>query len=337
MLHAYYAAMSALALLGGGGLALSGERRDGRALQASKAQLEASEARFRGMVENLPFPLTITALADRSLLYANARACRLFGMDAELREQGQRPDPSRFMLILPSVRNLFQRLARTEQVIIWNCNFSATMAPSSGRWCRRCIWCLITSRRCRAGFDISSRKLLEDTLRRQAQTDALTGLANRAHTLERAVQLREAALANGTPLAALMLDIDHFKKVNDTRGHAQGDAALHGLASTLEHNPAPPRPDRPLGGEEFAVFLPDTALGQAMQLAERLRMQVAITAMAAPGEPEPIRITISIGHGHAERAGNRWNPSLARADDALYQAKREGRKPGCASAPTHAG
>ena len=92
-----------------------------------------------------------------------------------------------------------------------------------------------------------------------------------------------------------------------------------------------------LGGEEFAVFLPDTALGQAMQLAERLRKQVAITAMAAPGEPEPIRITISIGL--AMLSGQESLESLlARADDALYQAKREGRNRVVqASAPTHAG
>ena len=134
-----------------------------------------------------------------------------------------------------------------------------------------------------------------------------------------------------------MLDIDHFKKVNDTRGHACGDAALHGLASTLEHNLRRHDLIGRLGGEEFAVFLPDTALGQAMQLAERLRMQVAITAMAAPGEPEPIRITISIGL--AMLSGQESLESLlARADDALYQAKREGRNRVVqASAPTHAG
>ena len=339
MLHAYYAAMSALALLGGAvAWHYRGERRDGRALQASKAQLEASEARFRGMVENLPFPLTITALADRSLLYANTRACRLFGMDAELREQGQRPDPSRFYVDPAERASLFQRLARTEQVD----NVELQFQRDNGTQ----FWALVSAVHLvfdhqpavLCGFhDISSRKLLEDTLRRQAQTDALTGLANRAHTLERAVQLREAALANGTPLAALMLDIDHFKKVNDTRGHACGDAALHGLASTLEHNLRRHDLIGRLGGEEFAVFLPDTALGQAMQLAERLRMQVAITAMAAPGEPEPIRITISIGL--AMLSGQESLESLlARADDALYQAKREGRNRVVqASAPTHAG
>jgi PAS domain-containing protein len=75
MLYAYYAAMSALALLGGAvAWHYRGERRDGRALKASKEQLEASEARFRSMVESLPFPLTITALSDKRLLYVNARA-----------------------------------------------------------------------------------------------------------------------------------------------------------------------------------------------------------------------------------------------------------------------
>lgn len=119
--------------------------------------------------------------------------------------------------------------------------------------------------------------------------DPLTGLANRRHF--RAVLEREIdrVTRSGEAALLLMLDIDHFKKVNDTRGHACGDAALHGLASTLEHNLRRHDLIGRLGGEEFAVFLPDTALGQAMQLAERLRKQVAITAMAAPGEPEPIR------------------------------------------------
>lgn len=167
--------------------------------------------------------------------------------------------------------------------------------------------------------------------------DPLTGLANRRHF--RAVLEREIdrVTRSGEAALLLMLDIDHFKKVNDTRGHACGDAALHGLASTLEHNLRRHDLIGRLGGEEFAVFLPDTALGQAMQLAERLRKQVAITAMAAPGEPEPIRITISIGL--AMLSGQESLESLlARADDALYQAKREGRNRVVqASAPTHAG
>lgn len=339
MLYAYYSAMSALALLGGAvAWHYCGERRDGRALQASKAQLEASEARFRGMVENLPFPLTITALSDRRLLYANARACDLFGMDADLREHTPRLDPNRFYVDPAGRAQLFVQLARAEQVD----NIELQFQRDNGTR----FWALVSAVHLvfdhqpavLCGFhDISSRKLLEDTLRRQAQTDALTGLANRAYTLECAAQLHQAALTQGTPLAALMLDIDHFKKVNDTRGHAGGDAALHGLASTLEHNLRRHDLIGRLGGEEFAVFLPDTPLDQAMQLAERLRKQVAISAMLAPGEPEPIRITISIGL--AMLSGQETLESLlARADEALYQAKREGRNRVVqASASPHAG
>lgn len=336
MLYAYYAAMGALALLGGAvAWHYRGERRDGRALQISKTQLEASEARFRGMVENLPFPLTITALGDRRLLYVNARACQLFGMEPDLREGGQRPDPTRFYVDPAERARFFQRLVHAEQID----NVELLFQRDNGTR----FWALVSAvhlvfdhqSAVLCGFhDISSRKLLEDTLRRQAQTDALTGLANRAHTLECAAQLRHAALANSMPLAAMMLDIDHFKKVNDSRGHAGGDAALQGLAATLEHNLRRHDLIGRLGGEEFLVFLPDTSLSQAALLAERLRKQVAITAMPAPDGPEPIRITISIGLAML-RGQEPLDALLARADTALYQAKRDGRNRVVVADDTH--
>ena len=326
MLYAYYAAMSALALLGGAvAWHYRGERRDGRALRASKEQLEASEARFRSMVESLPFPLTITALSDTRLLYVNARACELFAMEPALRETSMDLDPTRFYVDPLARQRFFRQLAQQEQVD----NVEVLFQRSNGSQ----FWALVSAVRLTfdhqpavlCGFhDISSRKLLEDTLRRQAQTDALTGLANRAHTLERAAQLRQAAVRDGAPMAALMLDIDHFKKVNDTRGHACGDAALHGLAVTLERHVRRGDVVGRLGGEEFAVFLPATERAQAIQLAERLRVQVSAAAMSVPEEREPVRISISIGLAMLQ-PGESLEALLARADDALYQAKRDGR------------
>ncbi len=325
VLYAYYAAMSALVLLGGSvAWHYRSERRDGKALQARKNVLEESEARFRSMVESLPFPLTITALHDRTLLYANARACRLFGMDPDLRNR-PRLDPTQFYVDPAERVRFFQQLAYHEQLDSVEMQFQRSNGTR--------FWALVSAVRLTfdhqsavlCGFhDISSRKLLEDTLRRQAQTDALTGLANRAYALERATEFCREARRMETPLAALMLDIDHFKKVNDSRGHACGDAALHGLAVVLEHHVRRTDLLGRLGGEEFVAFLPDTPPLQAFQLAERLRVQVAAAAMPVPGEHEPVRITISIGLAMLHE-GESLDALLARADEALYQAKHQGR------------
>lgn len=200
-----------------------------------------------------------------------------------------------------------------------------------------------------------------ETLQRLAETDPLTGLANRRHFGEaygresaRRRREREAAgadesLAGGAParveaspaapLSMLMLDIDFFKRVNDRWGHASGDHVLVALADVLRRNLREIDLPARLGGEEFAVLLPQTTLADAEATAERLRAAVQGTPVKpAPDAPPPregdghIHFTVSIGVAEAVSDGcPTLDAMLATADRRLYAAKQAGRNRVCAA------
>jgi eukaryotic-like serine/threonine-protein kinase len=154
-----------------------------------------------------------------------------------------------------------------------------------------------------------------------ATTDGLTSVANRRHFMDLAGQKLAAARRHGLTLAALMLDLDHFKQVNDTYGHGTGDQVIRAVAQRLA---AMIRQDDLLGrygGEEFALLVHDAA-GVA-ELAERLRAVVAIDPI--PTDDGPLPVTVSIGVATLETSDTTADAILARADAALYQAKRAGR------------
>ncbi|MGP1609449.1 MAG: diguanylate cyclase, partial [Burkholderiales bacterium] len=160
-------------------------------------------------------------------------------------------------------------------------------------------------------------------LRRLATTDPLTGLGNRAHFIDRAeAELRRADRFN-RDLAVLMVDIDFFKKINDKHGHAAGDEALRVFSRLLGKETRAVDLLGRIGGEEFAVLLPETGIGAALQIAERLRAAVEQAGFVFH-HSEPIRFTISIGASLLQ-AGDNLDSILARADGALYRAKHAGR------------
>lgn len=171
-----------------------------------------------------------------------------------------------------------------------------------------------------------------ELLHRMATVDMLTGIPNRQHFL--ALGHREIARVQrtGEPLALCMIDIDRFKSINDTHGHAAGDEALKRMAATLAKSLRSADICGRLGGEEFAFLLPETALNDARQVAERLRedvaniaaLPVASTAAAAPGPAQEQSITVSIGVCQL-RDGESLDQLMVRADAALYKAKRGGR------------
>ncbi len=161
-------------------------------------------------------------------------------------------------------------------------------------------------------------------LRSMARHDGLTGLANRATLLFEGRRLLERCRRRGSPLAVLMLDLDHFKQINDTCGHAAGDEVLRSAARRLRTALA----GRPgvlarYGGEEFAAVLPDTALPEALLRAEALR--AALDAHPIAIEAASLRVTLSIGVALAAPGDASLDAALARADAALYEAKAGGR------------
>lgn len=174
-----------------------------------------------------------------------------------------------------------------------------------------------------ASIAIEHARVQED-LEHQARTDYLTGLANRRHFWEQAEAEVTRCLRYHNPLSLLMLDVDHFKRINDRWGHKVGDLVLQSLADTcraaLRDVDLPGR----LGGEEFAVLLPETSGDQALEVAERLRRAMAETPLRL-GDGELIRYTVSFGVGTLAGGINNLELLFSQADRALYQAKEQGR------------
>jgi diguanylate cyclase (GGDEF)-like protein/PAS domain S-box-containing protein len=178
-----------------------------------------------------------------------------------------------------------------------------------------------------ANQDITEQKRFEKMLSQQARTDQMTGVNNRGYFLELLDVEIERASRYGRPLCLLMLDLDHFKSVNDTRGHAAGDEAIRTLTRVLQSSGLR-KSDflGRMGGEEFAVALPETTLQEAADAAERVRSLMAETPICYASEN--FSVTVSIGISEY-RAGDSQETLLQRADQAMYQAKQAGRNRVC--------
>lgn len=176
---------------------------------------------------------------------------------------------------------------------------------------------------------------MQRQLERLATTDSLTGALNRGRFMARAADEVVRAQRNGQPLSAIMLDIDHFKKVNDTYGHATGDEAIRTVVRVCRTMVRGADILGRLGGEEFAILLPDTPLHGAVLLAERLRQALAETDVRiSNGAGSVLSFTVSIGVSALRPGEDAVGAVLARADEALYRAKNGGRnRVACDAAP----
>jgi len=173
-----------------------------------------------------------------------------------------------------------------------------------------------------------------DALCELSSRDALTGLANRRQfELALAREIDRVARA-GEPALVLMIDIDHFKSVNDSRGHPAGDRVLQAVALRLLDCVRPMDTVARYGGEEFAIILPNCPSAFGVAVAERIRRQVEQQPVAIEGGA-PISVTISLGGAYAPQwvrsTATMW---LGRADQQLYRAKAEGRNRACLEHPT---
>lgn len=153
-------------------------------------------------------------------------------------------------------------------------------------------------------------------LRQESSTDQLTGLANRRGLEEQVTRW----IDERAPFALLLLDVDYFKQINDNHGHDIGDLVLQQIAAVIRDNSRGPDLPCRSGGEEFALFLPDTSAAVAYRVAERLRLRVERTVF-----PKNIRITVSIGIALYPDDGATLQSVTKTADMALYSAKRNGR------------
>ncbi|HZD88583.1 MAG TPA: PleD family two-component system response regulator [Pseudolabrys sp.] len=158
-----------------------------------------------------------------------------------------------------------------------------------------------------------------------AITDALTGLHNRRYMETHLGTLVEQAAARGKPIAVLVLDIDFFKSVNDTYGHDAGDDVLREFAIRLRKSIRNIDLACRYGGEEFVVVMPETDMGVATMVAERLRRRIAVEPFPIQQEMRLLDVTISVGIAALQRPDDSAATILKRADQALYRAKRDGR------------
>jgi len=168
-----------------------------------------------------------------------------------------------------------------------------------------------------------------------SRTDALTGVNNRRHFSELLEAEIERCLRYSNCLSVMMFDLDHFKRVNDTYGHAAGDEALRTFARTLERSGLRKNDFwGRLGGEEFALVLPETGIDSALKPAERIRSTLEKTSVQHG--PLTFRITVSVGISQYQQ-GDTIETVLGRADQAMYEAKQTGRNKICRALPKKKG
>lgn len=166
-----------------------------------------------------------------------------------------------------------------------------------------------------------------DRLRTMAVTDSLTGLPNRRAFFSDGMRLFNEARARAIPLTALMMDIDHFKQINDRYGHASGDEVLKHVSHALNTQTRASDLCARVGGEEFALLAPESDKRQGMGLAERLRRHMENLTVNTP--KGPINLTLSIGVAALNDETESLDALLAGADEHLYEAKRSGRNRVC--------
>lgn len=300
-------------------ITLTRQRRDGVALAIS-------ETRFRATFEQAAIGIAHTSL-DRNYLEVNQRFCEMLGYTRDeiigkpvntFTYPDDREDNNRYRQLLlsgaASSLSAEKRYVRKDGSVIWiNRTVSLVQNPEGEP-----LYFM------RVVVDITERKRLEEELRELAATDMLTGLPNRRAFITR-LEEEHARLRrfDSQQAAVLMLDLDYFKRVNDTWGHPAGDAVLQKVASVINEQIREVDLCSRFGGEEFAVLLAGAAPVAAREFADRLRRKIAENAVRHEGKD--IMVTVSIGVAALRAADDNADAALLRADQALYKAKETGR------------
>jgi diguanylate cyclase (GGDEF)-like protein/PAS domain S-box-containing protein len=296
-------------------------------LEYSIAETRDREEKFR-VIADYSYGWEAWFSADGRLQWVNPGVERITGYtDGECMAQKNHP----LEIVHPDDREMIARglaiaAAKPTKDEI---EFRVVHKDGTIRWCSVLSCPAVDSTGSNVGFrasirDISDRKALQAELEVLASTDPLTGVYNRRRFFHDAEGELYRARRYQRPMVVLMVDIDHFKKLNDGHGHAVGDKCLKALALAFRHRLRRSDIIARLGGEEFVAMLPETQLQDALRLAERLRQLVEAIKIETPSGGE-ISFTVSLGVADFQPEGDSLNQLLARADSALYKAKRDGR------------
>lgn len=284
--------------------------------------LRESEQNYRALFELEADAVFIIQNQDGAILEANNVACGLYGysrdelLNLKNTELSAEPEETQAATLrtvpIEQVVNIPLRWHRKKDGTVFPVEITARFINWKGR-----------SVHIAAIRDITERRMAEQKLERLAITDPLTGLLNRRHFFEKSIELFTRALHQPYELSILMIDLDHFKKVNDRYGHAAGDETLQEVARRLHENVRPTDVVGRYGGEEFAIILPRTDRDETHRIANRLIAATADKPVSV--ENATISITISIGIAGLDETVSSLDELLQRADQALYQAKKDGR------------
>ncbi|MFV0626287.1 MAG: diguanylate cyclase [Alphaproteobacteria bacterium] len=289
----------------------------------SNKKIENSRIQIETIIKSSPFPIIISKLSDDKILVANNNAIKLFGIQEHELERYKLKD---FFIDMENRKKLNETLEHKGEVK----DFEILVKTATGN---TPFWLLTSANTIDynhdiavylAFQDITSRKNREILLKNQATRDPLTSLFNRRYFEEEVKQRISKSIANDSYFAVFMLDVDRFKKVNDTYGHKVGDTVLIEIANTtvnaLRNNDIIAR----YGGEEFVVFLNVADKEKARAVAERLRETIAGLKIPTDNEGEFISVTISIGIATSQVSKD-MATLIKMADTALYKAKNNGR------------
>jgi diguanylate cyclase (GGDEF)-like protein/PAS domain S-box-containing protein len=294
--------------------------REIKSRQHIEARLRHSEENLRMLFEVLPVVVVVTRVSDQRVVLTNPRANALFEIPSGNATDLYAPD----YYVNPADRERLRARLKEEGHVD---NFEAELKTATGRTFPALISgqlimfegepTLLVS-----AVDVTEQKAVEARLRELATTDNLTGCPNRRQFLDVATSEFTRAERYGRTISLAMIDIDHFKDVNDRHGHEAGDSVLRALGETLRRTLRKSDVPGRLGGEEFAILFVETPTAEAARVTERMARAVSETVVHADGSP--ISVTIS-GGVIGRRSGETLETSLKRADDALYVAKNEGR------------
>lgn len=303
--------------------------RDISGRKAMELSLKRSEEKFRLLVEN-NFDIIYTLSAEGVFLFVSPVWTRLLGHDADsvvgksFRDYVFGPDIPVCEAFLGEVisrgeprSGVEYRVRHANGSLIWYTSGAVPFFDESGR----------VSGFYGIGRDIQEQKRLRDELKVQATTDELTGLYNRRHFIHIALNEIRRALRLGRALSLALIDIDHFKSINDTYGHSAGDQALVFFARRFQESIRDIDILSRFGGDEFVLLLPETSAAQGVEILERLRTSLAaMPVVLASGST--LYLTVSAGvtlMGNDAGSQDIFDVLLNRADQALYRAKASGR------------